>query len=304
MMIGMTPSFLHTPSHQEGELGAVYHHQDSHDGDEQPRQPGGLEELPVGTLVIRDHDADPADEGRGGEPVAQRPEQGQSGDGEGSGESNRIQVPDQRDPQDGGGSIGQDPLGNGDDNCQRNEKKNERDADHSVGQQAADTGGGHDLLEHPDNDNGGDEGEKTFNGLPGQRQNIYFAGTEQPGDQSGQGKLQWQPEERRLEREDTRGSHRAKKDQKGKEHPPPAHSGRYFGHFLERRGQVYRPFLSPATYKHGEDTAYQDGHGKRKLKHDIGDGRPGAENHGPDVDRGSRGARLLLWKARMVARTT
>ena len=205
-------------------------------------------------------------------------------------EADGIQVPDQRDPQDGGGSIGQDPLGNGDDDCQGNEEKDKRDADHGVGQQAADTGGGHDLLEHPDNDNGGDEGEKTFNGLPGQRQNIYFAGTDQPGDQSGQGKLQWQPEDRRLEREDAISGYRPEKNQKGKEHPPPAHSGRHFGHLMKRRGQVYRPFLSPAQYKHREDTAYQDGHGKGKLKPDIGDGRPGAENHGPDVDGRSSGA--------------
>src|SRR3972149_7594034 len=156
MMIGMTPPFLYAPSYQEGELGAVDDHENTHDGDEQPGQPRGPEELPVRTLVLRDHDAEPTDQGCGRKTVTQRPEQGQSGDGPGRVEADGIQVPDQGDPQDRGGSVGQDTLGDGNDDRQGDKQEDKRDTDHGIGQQATDAGGGHDLLEHPDNDDGGD----------------------------------------------------------------------------------------------------------------------------------------------------
>ncbi len=55
--------------------------------------------------------------------------------------------------------------------------------------------------------------------------------------------------------------------------------------FVEAR----RPLLFPAEDEHGERPQEEDRDAQGELEADVGDGRPGAEDHGPDVDgRGGR----------------
>ena len=93
----------------------------------------GPEERPIGAFVFGDHDAQPADQGRGRQAVAQRPEQAQPGDGDGRVQADRIEEPDQRDAEDGRRAVGQDALGEGDDDGQQDIEQDERRADDGEG---------------------------------------------------------------------------------------------------------------------------------------------------------------------------